>query len=316
MNIFQKLGLKHPVIQGGMANIATSDFAAVVTNCGALGIIGTGGWDVVKAEKEIVNMKKLVGDKSFGVNVMLLNPHASDIIDCCIKHNVKIVTTGAGNPGKYIDKLHAANILVAPVVPSLALAKKMQKLGCDAVIAEGTESGGHVGELTTMTLTYNLAHNLEIDVIAAGGISSKEQFCAALSLGAVGVQIGTVLLATHECPIHENYKLAVVNAKDSSTIVTGRLKGAPVRSIKNAMAREYLKLEQTDISMDELEMLSLGSLRRAVFDGDKDKGSFMAGQVAGSIKEIKSVNEVICELTDYDTVLEKLVKMQAQIKEM
>lgn len=313
MNIFKKIGVKHPIIQGGMANIATAEFAASVTKAGALGLIGTGGWDPKTAEEQIIKMKELVGDLPFGVNVMLMNPHAGDIIDVCIKHQVKVITTGAGNPGKYIEKLKENNVFIIPVVPSLALAKRMEKIGVDAVIVEGTESGGHVGELATMPLVYNTVQNLNIDVIAAGGIASSEQLLAALALGAVGVQIGTILLATKECPIHDMYKQLVIEAKDTSTIVTGRTKGVPVRALKNKMTRTYAKMELQDIDAEQLELLTLGSLRKAVFDGNKDEGSFMAGQVVGSVNEIKTVQEVIEDLVDIQEALNNLTDKTKQL---
>lgn len=301
--IFQKLKIKYPIIQGGMANIATAKLASAVTNAGGLGIIGTGGWTPEKTEQEIIEMKSLVGDKMYGVNVMLMNPYVEEIIDVCIKHNVQVITTGAGNPGKYIKKLHEHNIKVIPVVPSVALAKRMEKLGCDAVIAEGTESGGHVGELTTMSLVPQVVKAVNIPVIAAGGIASSSQLAAALCLGAIGVQIGTVLLATEECPVHENYKNELIKAKDTSTIVTGRIKGAPVRALKNSMTREYQRLEQSDIELMELEHLTIGSLSKAVFDGDVKNGSIMAGQVAGQITEIKTVAQVLEELMDINPII-------------
>ncbi len=301
--LFQKLGIKYPIIQGGMANIATAELASAVTNAGGLGIIGTGGWTPEKTDEELYKMKDLVGEKVFGVNVMLMNPHVEAIIDVCIKHEVKIITTGAGNPGRFVKKLHEHNIMVIPVVPSVALARRMEKLGCDAVIAEGMESGGHVGELTTMALVPQVVDAINIPVIAAGGIASNRQLVAALCLGAIGVQIGTVLLATKECPIHENYKNELVKAKDTSTIVTGRVKGAPVRALKNKMTREYQRLEQTDIELMELEHLTIGSLSKAVFDGDVKNGSMMAGQVAGQINEVKTVNDVLTELMDINLII-------------
>ncbi len=300
---FEELGIKYPIIQGGMANIATAELASAVTNAGGLGIIGTGGWTPEQTETELVKMKELVGEQVYGVNIMLMNPHVEQIIDVCIKHDVKIITTGAGNPGRFVNKLHEHGIMVIPVVPSVALARRMEKLGCDAVIAEGMESGGHVGELTTMALVPQVVEAINIPVIAAGGIASNRQLVAALCLGAIGVQIGTILLATKECPIHDNYKQELIKAKDTSTIVTGRIKGAPVRALKNKMTREYQRLEQTDIEMMELEHLTIGSLSKAVFDGDIKHGSMMAGQVAGQIKDIKTVEQVLDELMDINLIL-------------
>ncbi len=307
MNILtEKLKLKYPVIQGGMANIATHELASAVTLAGGLGLIGTGGWDPVRSEEEIIKTKELVGDLPFGVNVMLMNPFAEEIIDLCIKHGVKVITTGAGNPGKYAAKIKAAGIMLIPVVPSVALAKRVEKNGADAIIVEGTESGGHVGEMTTMALVPQVVDAVNVPVIAAGGIASNRQYVAAFVLGAIGVQIGTILLATDECPVHENYKNQLIEAKDTSTIVTGRVKGAPVRALKNKMTRKYQRLEQSDIEMEELEKLTLGSLSKAVFSGDVNEGSFMAGQVAGQIETIKPVAEVLRELTQTSAVLGEL----------
>lgn len=305
-NILLELGLKYPIIQGGMANIATSEFAASVTKAGGLGTIGTGGWTPDKVEEELIKMDKLVGDMPYAVNVMLMNPYAEEIIDISIKHKVKVITTGAGNPGKYVEKIKASGALVIPVVPSVALAKRMERSGASAVIAEGTESGGHIGELTTMALVPQVVEAVNIPVIAAGGIASSEQYAASLCLGAIGAQIGTILLATVECPIHENYKQLIVDAKDISTTVTGRSKGVPVRALKNKMTREYQKIEQSDVSSERLEELTLGSLSKAVFDGNKDEGSFMSGQVAGQVKAIKTIEEVLVGLADFKHVISKV----------
>lgn len=229
---------------------------------------------------------------------MLMSPHAKDIAQVVIEEGVKIVTTGAGSPGIYIPAWKAAGIKVIPVVPSVALAVRMERAGVDAVIAEGTESGGHIGELTTMALIPQVADAVSIPVIAAGGIADQRGVLAAFALGAKGVQVGTVLLATKECPIHENYKQIVVDAKDTDTVVTGRGTGAPVRVLKNKMAVEYLRIAEQGVPLAELEKLTLGSLRRAVFDGDVDRGSFMAGQISGLIKEVKPVQQVLSELFD------------------
>lgn len=302
-NILLDLGLKHPIIQGGMANIATSEFAASVCNAGGLGTIGTGGWKPEKVEEELKKMDELVGDKPYAVNVMLMNPFADQIVDIAINHGVKVITTGAGNPGKYVEKVKASGALIIPVVPSVALAKRMERSGASAVIAEGTESGGHIGELTTMALVPQVVDAVSIPVIAAGGIADCRQYAASLCLGAIGVQIGTVLLATDECPIHDNYKQLIVDAKDISTTVTGRSKGVPVRAIKNKMTREYQKIEASDVSSERLEELTLGSLSKAVFDGNISEGSFMSGQVAGQVTTIKPVATVLKEIADYGHVI-------------
>lgn len=305
-NILLELGLKYPIIQGGMANIATSEFAASVTKAGGLGTIGTGGWTPDKVEEELLKMDQLVGDLPYAVNVMLMNPYAEEIIDIAIKHKVKVITTGAGNPGKYVERIKASGALVIPVVPSVALAKRMERSGASAVIAEGTESGGHIGELTTMALVPQVVSAVSIPVIAAGGIASSEQYAASLCLGAIGAQIGTILLATEECPIHDNYKQLIIDAKDISTTVTGRSKGVPVRALKNKMTREYQKIEQSDVSSERLEELTLGSLSKAVFDGNKDEGSFMSGQVAGQVTSIKTIEEVLASLADFKHVISKV----------
>ncbi|MCV2232768.1 DUF561 domain-containing protein [Paracholeplasma manati] len=296
-NITEILGTKYPIIQGGMANIANAVLASAVSNAGGLGLIGAGGYDANWVRTEIQKCKTLT-DKPFGVNIMLMSPHAKDIAQVVIEEGVKIVTTGAGSPGIYIPAWKAAGIKVIPVVPSVALAVRMERAGVDAVIAEGTESGGHIGELTTMALIPQVADAVSIPVIAAGGIADQRGVLAAFALGAKGVQVGTVLLATKECPIHDNYKQIVVDAKDTDTVVTGRGTGAPVRVLKNKMAVEYLRIAEQGVPLAELEKLTLGSLRRAVFDGDVDRGSFMAGQISGLIKEVKSVQQVLSELFD------------------
>ncbi len=292
------LGIKYPVIQGGMANIATHELAAAVSNAGGLGLIGSGGWDVDRVRDEIRSLKKLT-DKPFGVNIMLMSPHAKDISDMVIEEGVPVVTTGAGNPGEYIEKWKNANIKVIPVVPSVALGIRMQRAGADAVIVEGTEAGGHVGELTTFTLVPQVSDALDIPVIAAGGIADHRGFDAAFVLGAKGVQIGTVLLASEECPIHVNYKNKVVSAKDTDTVVTGRNTGAPVRVLKNKMAKAYLKMaKDPNITLEEMEKLTLGSLRKAVFDGDIHYGSLMAGQSAGLVKSIRPVKDILASICE------------------
>lgn len=296
-NITEILGTKYPIIQGGMANIANAMLASAVSNAGGLGLIGAGGYDAEWVRTEIRKCKSLT-NQPFGVNIMLMSPHAKDIAQVVIDEGVKIVTTGAGSPGIYIPAWKAAGIKVIPVVPSVALAVRMARAGVDAVIAEGTESGGHIGELTTMALIPQVADAVSIPVIAAGGIADQRGVLAAFALGAKGVQVGTVLLATKECPIHENYKQIVVDAKDTDTVVTGRGTGAPVRVLKNKMAVEYLRIAEQGVPLAELEKLTLGSLRRAVFDGDIDRGSFMAGQISGLIKEIKPVQQVLSELFD------------------
>ena len=300
------LGTKYPFIQGGMANIATGEFAAAVSNAGGLGLIGAGGMNADMLRENIRKCKELT-DKNFGVNLVLMNPHVDEMAEIIIEEGVKIVTTGAGNPAKYIERWKENNVIVIPVVPAVALAKKMEALGVDAIIAEGTESGGHVGELTTMALVPQVVDAVRIPVIAAGGIADGRQLAAAYALGASGVQLGTCLLVAEECPIHEAYKEAVLNAADTSTVVTGRITGTPVRIIKNAMAREYVKREKAGADKMELEEFTLGSLRKAVFDGDTKNGSLMAGQVAGMCNEIKSLADIFEKMNlEYEEVITKL----------
>ena len=234
------LGTKYPIIQGGMANIATGEFAAACSNAGALGLIGSGGMDADTLRENIRRCRALT-DQPFGVNIMLMHPQADKFAKIVVEEGVKIVTTGAGNPGKYMAAWKAANITVIPVVAAAILAKHLEPLGIDAVIAEGTESGGHVGEMTTMALVPQVVDAVHVPVIAAGGIADGRGLAAALALGACGVQVGTCLLASIECPIHENYKAALLKARDSDTIVTGRIGGTPVRVLKNRMSREYVR---------------------------------------------------------------------------
>ncbi|MBE5861105.1 MAG: enoyl-[acyl-carrier-protein] reductase FabK [Butyrivibrio sp.] len=289
------LGTEFPIIQGGMANIATGSFAAACSNAGALGLIGVGGMNPQMLRDEIRICREKT-DKPFGVNIMLMHPDADEFADIVVEEKIKVVTTGAGNPAKYMDKWKAAGIKVIPVVAAPILARLLEKTGADAVIAEGCESGGHVGEMTTMTLVPQTVDAVDIPVIAAGGIADSRQVRAAYALGACGVQVGTCLLASIECPIHENYKKAVIKAKGTDAIVTGRIGGTPVRILKNKMSREYLKKEKTGASLEELEKYTLGSLRRAVFEGDVDTGSLMAGQTCGQVNEIRPLREIFEEL--------------------
>lgn len=295
MMLNQLLNIKYPIIQGAMANIATAEFAACVSNCGGLGIIATGSMNSEQARLEIRKCKTLT-TYPFGVNVMLMNPYASEIIDVICEEGVEVVTTGAGNPGTYMSKLKSAGIKVLPVVPSVGLAKRMERAGADALIVEGGESGGHVGEMTTMALVPQVVDAVQIPVIAAGGIGDGRGLLAAFSLGAIGVQVGTSLLVAKECPIHMNYKNAVIKAKDTDTVVTGRSVNTPVRILKNQMAREYLKLEGHFENREELEKLTLGGLRKAVCDGDMKTGSVMMGQIAGMMKEIKPMQTILDEM--------------------
>ena len=290
------LGIEYPIIQGGMANIATHVLASAVSNAGGLGLIGAGGWDVDVVRDEIRKTKELTS-KPFGVNIMLMSPHAEAISDMVIEEGVKIITTGAGNPGVYMEKWKKAGIIVIPVVPSVAFAKRLARGGADALIVEGTEAGGHIGQITTFTLVPQVCDVVDIPVIAAGGIADSRGLDAAFALGAKGVQIGTVLLASDECPIHENYKMKIVKAKDTDTVVTGRNTGAPVRVLKNKMSKKYLEMTKYgDIKLEELELLTLGSLKKAVFEGDVINGSLMAGQSAGLVKNIRPIQEILDDI--------------------
>lgn len=298
-------GTKYPIIQGGMANIATGAFAAAVSNAGGLGLVASGGMNAEALRKEIRICKSMT-DKPFGVNLMLMNPDVDNIATMLVEEKVGFITTGAGNPAKYMGAWKSMGAKVFPVVASVALAKVMMKAGADAVIAEGGESGGHVGDMTTMTLLPQVADAVPVPVIAAGGIADGRQLAAAMLLGACGVQVGTCLLVSSECPIHDNYKQALLKAKDNSTTVTGRSQGAPVRIIKNEMAREYLKLEAQGADREELEKITLGGLRRAVIDGDVVRGSVMAGQVCGQLKEIRPVADILKSLyEDAQAILKK-----------
>lgn len=295
MRLNEMLGIKYPIIQGGMANIATGKFAAQVSNAGALGLIASGGMNAEALEREITECRKLTS-QPFGVNLMLMNPDADNIAQLLADEKIQIITTGAGTPGKYMGMWKDAGSKVIPVVASSALARKVEMQGADAVIAEGGESGGHVGDMTTMTLVPQVIEKVSIPVIAAGGIASGKQMVAAFALGAIGVQIGTCLLVSEECPIHENYKLALIKARDNSTTVTGRSLDAPVRILKNDMAREYIKVERGGGTREELEQFTLGGLRRAVVDGDVINGSVMAGQVCGQLKEIQPLAVILDNL--------------------
>ena len=289
------LGIKYPVIQGGMAWTSDAVLAAAVSNAGGAGIIGSGGRTVEWTRDEVRKAKSLT-DKPFGVNIMLMHPQADEFAKIVVEEGVQVVTTGAGNPGKYVPMWKAAGIKVIPVVAAAVLAKHLEPLGIDAVIAEGTESGGHVGEMTTMALVPQVVDAVNVPVIAAGGIADGRQLAAALALGACGVQVGTCLLVSEECPIHENYKAALLKAKDSDTIVTGRIGGSPVRVLKNRMSREYVRQEKAGADKMELEKYTLGSLRRAVFEGDTTTGSLMAGQVAGMLHEVRPVADILNDL--------------------
>ena len=293
--ITELLGIEYPIIQGGMAWVAEYHLAAAVSEAGGLGIIGAGGAPASFVREQIQKVKEIT-KKPFGVNIMLMNPEADAIAQVVVDEGVKVVTTGAGNPGKYMAMWKEAGIKVIPVVASVALAKMMERAGADAVVAEGTESGGHIGEATTMTLVPQVVDAVNIPVIAAGGIADGRGFAAAMMLGAQAVQMGTRFVVAKESIVHENYKQTVVAAKDIDSEVTGRSTGHPVRCIRNKMTREYLKMEKEGASLEELEKVTLGSLRKAVVEGDVVDGTLMAGQIAGLVKKEQTCAEMIQEI--------------------
>ena len=290
--ITELLGIEYPVIQGGMAWVADYHLAAAVSNAGGLGLIAAGGAPAEWVREQIRDAKKLT-DKPFGVNIMLMNPEADKIAKVILEEGIKVVTTGAGSPEKYMADWKAAGVKVIPVIASVALAKRMERCGADAVVAEGTEAGGHIGELTTMVLVPQVVDAVNIPVIAAGGIADGRGMAAAFMLGARGIQMGTVFAVSKESVIHENYKNSILKAKDIDSRVTGRSTGHPIRVLRNDMVRRYLEMEKEGAPFEELEKITLGSLRRAVQDGDAKNGSLMAGQIAGMIKEERSCEDII-----------------------
>ena len=298
------LGIKYPIIQGGMAWVAEHHLAAAVSEAGGLGLIGAANAPAEWVREEIRKAKELT-DKPFGVNIMLMSPYADDVAKVVAEEGVKVVTTGAGNPGKYLASWKEAGICVIPVVASVALAKMMERAGVDAMVAEGTESGGHIGETTTMVLVPQVVDAVKIPVIAAGGIADGRGIAAAFMLGAKGVQLGTRFVASKEAVVHQNYKDYIVKAKDIDTRVTGRSTGHPVRVLRNAVTKEYLELEKKGASFEELESLTVGGLRRAVQEGDTKTGSLMSGQIAGMIRDIPTCQEIIDRLV---TETDKLMK--------
>ena len=289
------LNIEYPVIQGGMAWVAEHHLAAAVSLAGGLGLIGAANAPSQWVREEIRAAKKLT-EKHFGVNIMLLSPYAGEVAKVVVEEGVKVVTTGAGNPEKYMEMWKAAGVKVIPVVASVALAKRMERSGADAIVAEGCESGGHIGELTTMALVPQVVDAVDIPVIAAGGIGDGRGIAAALMLGAEGVQIGTRFVVTEESIVHENYKKRVMDAKDIDSQVTGRSTGHPVRTLRNKQTREYLRLEKEGATFEQLEMLTLGGLRKAVLEGDVMTGSVMAGQIAGLVKEELSCQKLMEQL--------------------
>lgn len=295
--ITELLEIEYPVIQGGMAWVAEHNLAAAVSEAGGLGIIGAGGAPAEFVREQIQKVKEAT-NKPFGVNVMLMNPEADAIAQVIVDEGVKVVTTGAGNPGKYMEMWKSAGVKVIPVVASAGMAKLMERGGADAVVAEGMESGGHIGAITTMALVPQVVDAVKIPVIAAGGIADGRGFAAAFMLGAEAVQLGTRFVAAKESIVHDNYKAMLIKAKDIDSAVTGMSTGHPVRSIRNKMTKEYLKLEKDGADFMELEKLTLGSLRKAVVEGDVVNGTVMAGQIAGLVKKEQPCKEIITEIVE------------------
>lgn len=300
--ITEMLGIEYPIIQGGMAWVAEHNLAAAVSQAGGFGLIGGANAPGEVVRDEIRKARELT-DKPFGVNVMLLSPYADDVAKVVVEEGIKVVTTGAGNPEKYMDMWKAAGIKVIPVVASVALARRMEKYGADAVVAEGMESGGHIGEQTTMTLVPQVADAVSVPVIAAGGIGDGRGMAAAFMLGAEAVQMGTRFVVAKESIVHENYKQRIIKAKDIDSTVTGRSHGHPVRCLRNQMTREYVKLEQEGKTFEELEYLTLGTLRNAVMEGDVNGGTVMAGQIAGMVAKEQTCREMIEEIVAQARVL-------------
>lgn len=301
--VTELLGIEYPVIQGGMAWVGTHELASAVSNAGGLGIIGAGGAPATWVREQICAAKRET-DKPFGVNLMLMNPEADEIAKVIAEERVKVVTTGAGNPSKYIAMWKEAGVKIIPVVASVALAKLMERAGVDAVIAEGMESGGHIGSQTTMTLVPQVVDGVSIPVIAAGGIADKRGFAAAFALGAEAVQMGTRFVTSKESIVHPNYKAKVIAAKDIDSVVTGMSTGHPIRVLRNKMTREYLQKEAEGASFEELEQLTLGALRKAVVEGDADFGSVMAGQCAGMVKKEETCAEIIADVMQGEAMLQ------------
>lgn len=294
-HIVEMLNIEYPIFQGAMARISDASLAAAVSEAGGLGIIAGGTAPVEYVRNEIKKTKELT-KKPFGVNIMLLSENADELAKILCDEGIKVVTTGAGTPGKYMEMWKEHGIKVIPVVPSVAIAKRMVRSGADAVIAEGTESGGHVGELTTMTLVPQVVDAVDVPVIAAGGIADGRGIAAAIMLGADAVQVGTRFLSAYECTVHQNYKQRVLRAKDIDTVVTGRCTGHPVRIFKNKLSRKFSELESVNASLEEIEKLGVGALAKAVVDGDMDFGSVMAGQIAAMVSKEQSCKDIITEM--------------------
>jgi len=304
--VSELLGIDYPILQGGMAWAATAELAAAVSEAGGLGIIGAGNMPADQLEEQI-KKARLLTNRPFGVNVMLLSPYIDDVIDVVVRNKVPVVTTGAGNPGKYLDALKAIGAKVIPVVANVALARRLERLGVDALIAEGHEAGGHVGETTTLALVPQVVDAVSIPVIAAGGIADARGMAAAFALGAEGVQMGTRFVCAAECVVHENYKKAIIEAGDRDTVVTGRITGHPVRCLRNRLTKQMLAMEAEGCKPEDIEKLGVGRLRRAVVEGDVDEGSVMAGQSSGLVREIQPAAEIIKELIgNFPKVIQRL----------
>lgn len=309
-SLMEKIGIKYPIVQGAMSWVATPSLAAGVSNAGGLGMLGA-GHEPGEVVRKLIHETKEMTDKPFGVNVLLLSPYVDEVVDVVCEEGVKVVSTGAGSPGKYMKKFKEAGIVVIPVVASVALARRMENDGADAIICEGMEAGGHIGKSTTMTLVPQVVDSVNIPVIAAGGIADGRGMAAAIMLGASAVQLGTRFVVAHESIAHDTFKKRVIKARDIDTVVTGQITGHPVRVLRNKLTKEYLKVEK-EITSDEkpdfsrLEELAKGALKRAVVDGNKDTGSFMSGQSAGLVKTEQSCQEIIHELmSEYKALVSK-----------
>lgn len=314
MLINEMLGIKYPIIQGAMTLITDGKFASTVSNAGGLGIIASGEWDKNRVREEI-HIARSLTDKPFGVNLYMMSPYVEDIVDLIIEEKIPVVTTGAHSPEKYIKRFKEAGCKVFPVVASVTMAKRIERFGIDGVIAEGMESGGHVGEATTMSLLPQMVKALKVPVIAAGGIASGSQMTAALAMGASGIQIGTILLASEECNVHENYKKAILKAHDNDTTVILKNTGAPVRVLKNRLARKYLEMERNNSIDEEALKDSFDALFRGIFQGDLENGSMPLGQIAGLIDEIKPVKEILDDIMResviaYDSLSDNINKLK------
>ena len=288
-------GIKYPIIQGGMAHVATAELVSAVSNAGGLGIIGAGASEPDWVREQI-RLTRQQTDKPFGVNILLISPFAEQVIDVVLEEKVAMVTTGAGNPGPYIPRFKEVGIKVMPVVASVALARRLERAGVDAFVAEGMESGGEIGQITTMALIPQVVDRVQLPVVAAGGIADGRGLAAALVLGAQGVQMGTRFVCSQECIAHPAYKQAIVDASDRSTIISGQSTGYPMRSLENKLTREFLEKEKSGISMEELMEFGVGKVRLGLIEGDLEKGTLLAGQIAGMIKEIKPVKVIIEEM--------------------